>query len=93
MKHFRDNALSKLDALIEGKLKAPGLLSLQSSIGSLESKEKEILKSACIESFDSGLHDFLLALQEAYDNDDNIEFLVNGKNVAELSNGLQVKTE
>lgn len=89
MKHFRDNALSKLDALIEGKLNAPGLLSLQSSIVSLEDEEKEILKKACIESLDSGLHDFLFALQEASDNNENIKFLVNGKNIAELSDGLQ----
>ena len=89
MKHFRDNALSKLDALIEGKLKAPGLLSLQSSIVSLESEEKEILKKACVESLDSGLHNFLFALQEAYDNNENIKFLVNGQNIAELSDGLQ----
>ena len=89
MKHFRDNALSKLDALIEGKLNAPGLLSLQSSIVSLEDEEKEILKKACIESLDSGLHDFLFALQEASNNNENIKFLVNGKNIAELSDGLQ----
>ena len=73
MKHFRDNALSKLDALIEGKLKAPGLLALQSSIGSLGSEEIEILKKACIESIDSGLHDFLFALQVATDNNEHIK--------------------
>ena len=89
MKHFRDNALLKLDSLLEGKLKAPRLLALQSYIGSLESEEKEILKKACIESIDSGLHDFLFALQEASDNNENIKFLVNGKNIAELSDGLQ----
>ena len=89
MKHFRDNALSKLDALLEGKLKAPGLLELQRSIASLENEEKETLKKACMESVDSGLHDFLFALQEATDNNDDIKLLVNGRNIAELSDGLQ----
>ena len=90
MKYFRDNALSKLDALLKGEVNAPGLLALQNSIGSLRSEEKEILKKACIESFDSGLHDLLFALQEATNNNnEDIKILVNGKNIAELCDGLQ----
>ena len=89
MKHFRDNALSKLDALLKGEVNAPGLLALQNSIDSLGSEEKEILKKACIESFDSGLHDLLFALQEATNNNQDIKILVNGKNLAELCDGLQ----
>jgi hypothetical protein len=89
MKNFRDNALSKLDALLKGEVKAPGLLALQISIGSLGPEEKGILKKACIESFDSGLHDLLFALQEATYNNEDIKLLVNGKNVAELCDGLQ----
>ena len=89
MKHFRDNALYKLNALIEGKQKAPSLQQLQASLESLGEEEKEILKQACMESLDSGLHDFLFALQESIDNEEGVEVIVNGKNIAKLSDGLQ----
>ena len=42
-----------------------------------------------MEALSVGLHDFLFALQEAHDLERGIEVLVDGKNVAELSDGLQ----
>jgi len=89
MKHFRDNALYNLNALIEGKQKAPSLQQLQASLASLGEVEIEILKKACMDSLDSGIHDFLFALQESTDNEVGVEVIVNGENIAKLSDGLQ----
>jgi len=89
MKHFRDNAIHTVEALIAGKMNAPSLHSLQAAFGAMGDADQGILKKTCMESFDAGLHDFVFALQEASDNNQNIKVLVNGRNVAELSDGLQ----
>lgn len=89
MKSFRDRALYQLDTLIEGKFNVPSLQKLQESLSTMNENDKEILIQTCIESLDSGIHDFLFALQESSDNKDGIEIIVNGKNIAELSDGLQ----
>lgn len=89
VKNLWDSALYKLDALLAGKIKAPALQELQESLASLNEEQKALLKRVCTNSFESGLHDFLFALQEETDNGGEIEVTVNGVNVAKLSDGLQ----
>lgn len=89
IENFRDRAISSINTLLNGENKAPSLSSLQTNLSLFSNEEKEILKTTFIKSIDSGLHDYLLALQEATDNNKGIEQLVNGKNIAKLSDGLQ----
>ena len=89
MSNLRDNAISKLNTLFEGGSKAPALQELQNSLKSINDEEKEILKKAFTNSLDTGLHDFLFSLHESTENNEGIELIVNGKNVTELSDGLQ----
>ncbi len=89
MSNLRDNSISYFNTLFEGGSKAPALQELQNSLKSLKEEEKEIFKKAFINSLDTGLHDFLFALHESTENSEGIELIVNGNNIAELSDGLQ----
>ena len=87
--NFRDNAIYKINSLFEGHSKAPAYQELQNSLKLINDDQKEIIKKAFIISLDSGLHDLLFSLQEATDNEEGIEVLVNGSNIASQSDGLQ----
>ena len=89
MKNFRDNAIYKINSLFEGHSKAPAYQELQNPLKSFSEEEKEMIKKTFIISLDSGLHDFLFSLQESTENNEGIELLVDGTNVASQSDGLQ----
>jgi len=89
MTNFRDSALSSLDTLTSNNAKAPSLQKLQLEISNLSEEQKEILRRVCTHVLDSGLHDFLFAIQEASENNEGIEILVDGEDIAKKSDGLQ----
>ncbi len=85
---LRDRAIDFFDMAAEGKWKAPALQSLQSDLSALTTAQRQIVRKCVIAAIDSGMHDFLFALQTNNDAKDRIEVLANGQNVAELSDGL-----
>lgn len=86
---LRDNAISYFEGLLHGKAPIDAKrLSLHLS-EVLSEEQKQLLVSACADAIDVGMHDFLFALQVAHDLNQGIEVLVNGKNIAEESDGLQ----
>ncbi len=86
--NLRDKGISHGEGLIAGRWKAPALQNIQSGLSSLTVDQKEAVRKAIISAMDSGVHDFLFALQEQADFDNTIQILVNGKNVVKLSDGI-----
>jgi hypothetical protein len=88
VKNLRDTGISKAEGLLNGAWKAPALISLQTELGKLSDAQKEIVKKTVINSIDTAIHDFLFALQERADFDNDIQIIVDGENVAEISDGI-----
>ena len=85
---LRDNAIEHFDLLATQHYAAPGLKPLQADLASLTVEQRDIVRRCVISSIDNGLHDFLFGLVEANDADDGIAVIVDGQNIAELSDGL-----
>jgi hypothetical protein len=87
--NFRDSAIDHVDGLLSAHNKAPDLQTLQADLQRLTDEQRAIVRRCVIESIDSGLHDFLFALQEEYDSEGSIKVTVDGESIAEVSDGLQ----
>jgi hypothetical protein len=88
VENLRDRGISKAEGLLNGEWRAPSLLNLQTELGKLSDAQKESVKATVINSIDTAIHDFLFALQERTDFDNDIQIVVDGENVAELSDGI-----
>lgn len=84
MENLRDKAISTAELTLAGHWKAPSLQKLQSELAGLTAEQQRLV----IRVVDSATHDFLFALQEANDDDQSVQVLVHGENVAEQSDGL-----
>ena len=89
MKNLRDRAVDNHDRLAQGQYKAPKLQALQRDLAGMTEDQRRIVRACVIDALDVGLHDFLFALQERADFENDIQVMVDGKNVAEISDGLQ----
>ena len=89
MRNLRDKAIDSHDRLARCAFKAPKLQNLQKALAAMDEEQRQIVRTCVIDALDTGLHDFLFALQEHYDFDNEISVFVEGKNVVELSDGLQ----
>jgi hypothetical protein len=88
VQNLRDRMLHKLERLLGGKSKAPELQKLQSQLSGFTDDQKQVLCDAVEEVITSGMHDLLFAIQEHADNDGPFKVLVDGQEVAKLSDGL-----
>lgn len=88
VKNLRDKGIEKAEVLLNGKSKAPSLQKLQSELNNFSDSDKELIKEVVVKSIDTAIHDFLFAIQELDDFENNIQILVNGKNVVNLSDGI-----
>jgi hypothetical protein len=86
--NLRDKGIICAEGLLNNKWKAPALQNIQLGLSNLRDSEKEIVKNAIIASLDSAIHDFLFALQEQVDFNNEIKILVDGENVIEQSDGI-----
>ena len=86
--NLRDKGISNAERLLKDEFKAPALLNLQADLYELSEEQKELVKKTVTICIDSAIHDFLFALQENADFDNNIQILVDGKNIVELSDGI-----
>lgn len=90
MENLRDKAIYQLERLIHSKIKAPSSLSLQEELSKFTDDEINLIRKLFLDSIDSGIHDFLFAVQEVNDlEEEDINIIVNGENIAALSDGLQ----
>ncbi|KAF2330383.1 hypothetical protein [Flavobacterium ginsenosidimutans] len=88
VKNLRDKGIGNIETLLKNKSKAPSNLKLQTEINKFDESQKELIKEIVIRSIDVAIHDFLFSLQELADFENNIQILVNGKNIVELSDGI-----
>lgn len=85
---FRDRSIDYFDALAEGLWKAPALKEIQADLATLTEEQRALVRRCVISTLDNGLHDLLFAFVEAHDCEEGIDVIVDGQNVAELSDGL-----
>lgn len=85
---LRDAAIDCADALLSAHSKAPGLQSLQADLSRLTAEQRAVVRRCVVDAIDGGIHDFLFALGEEYDNDSSIAIIVDGQNIAAQSDGL-----
>ena len=80
--------LYDLEMLLCGAWKAPDLQELQKKISLLNEGEKQTVRDIAEQIITAGMHDLLFALQEQADTDGAVRVLVDGKEIAKLSDGL-----
>ncbi|MBI9056213.1 hypothetical protein L3049_10045 [Labilibaculum sp. DW002] len=83
-----DQGIRKFQRLSNEEIKTPSLLTLQQNLRTFNKNEIEIIQELIIEIMTSSTHDFLFAIQEQTDLDENIQMNVENENVADLSDGL-----
>jgi hypothetical protein len=85
---LRDRAIDHADGLLAGSWKSPPTQALQTSRAQLSPEQRALVRRVVVASVDSGMHDFLFALGEAHDFKQGIAVIVDGQDVAALSDGL-----
>ncbi len=88
VEHLRDKGIRKAEGLLIDEYKAPALLNLQADLYELSENQKELVKKTVTICIDSAIHDFLFALQEKADFENDIQIMVDGQNIVELSDGI-----
>lgn len=88
MENLRDPCIEHFDLLAAGRWRAPGLRPLQRDLATLSLAERDIVRRSVTAGIDSAMHDFLFKLQELADFENDIQIMVDGKNVVPLSDGL-----
>ena len=58
----------------------------------MKTEQREIVKRCVINFIDTGIHEFLFAINELSDFENDIQIIVNRMNIAKISNGLQVES-
>jgi hypothetical protein len=91
VRNLRDKMLFDLDMLLRGAWKAPGLQERQKRVSDFSDAEKQVVSDVVESIIRAGMHDLLLALQEEADNAGSVRVLVDGEEVAKLSDGLQAE--
>lgn len=88
MANWRDEAIDHVDGLLRSHWKAPALQTLQCDLAALSEDHQAIVRRTVVSAVDVGLHAFLFKLQERADFEGDIQVLVDGKDVATISDGL-----
>ena len=88
MRNLRDKGFKYFDLLAKAGWKAPALQKLQQDLMQFTPEQREVVRRAVRRTMDVAIHDFLFALQEYHDAQELIEVLVDGTEVAALSDGM-----
>jgi len=89
MRNLRDRAIGNHLKLQAGDWRAPAIQQLQAAVGALPDDTRRLVLRCVADAIDTATHDFLFALQDAHDRKLGVEVLVDGTNVADVSDGLQ----
>lgn len=88
VENMRDKGIEFYDKLSQGSWKAPSLKLLQEDLNKFDEKQLSIIRQCIISSIDTAIHDFLFALQESSDMNEEVKVIVDGQNIGKLSDGL-----
>lgn len=88
VENMRDKGINHYDDLVQDLLKADYLKLLQEGLKQFDENQLYIIRKCVVSSIDNAMHDFLFALQENSDLNNDIQILVNGENIIDLSDGL-----
>lgn len=86
--NFVDKPLDTFHSQVAGKGRAPDLQAYRRALGQLDSRTIKLMEHAIRESLVQGIHDFLFALKQRTEFENDIHLLVNGKNIVDLSDGI-----
>ncbi|MDQ8205786.1 DUF6547 family protein [Pelagicoccus sp. SDUM812003] len=88
VRNTRDQALHNLNTLLSGAAKAPDQQSLQRSLAEFSEEQKQTIRELVDDLTTGMMHDLLYAFQEASDSEEGIIVQVDGKDIAQESDGL-----
>lgn len=87
--NLRDKAIETAEMLLENGSKSPQTKILQDELLTFNAAQKAIVANAVKASIDAAIHDFLFAIEEQADFENDIQIIVNEENIVEMSDGLQ----
>lgn len=88
VQNLRDSGINFAENLLANHWKSPELINLQNEIQSFSDDKKNIIRQIVVKTIDNAIHDFLFAVVEQADFDNEIQIIVDKKNIVELSDGL-----
>jgi hypothetical protein len=91
VENLRDKGIDFAEGLLKSHWRAPILLEMQNEIATLNDNQKTAFIKAITHTIDGAIHDFLFALQEQADFENDIQILVDGQNIVELSDGIHAE--
>ena len=89
IENLYDKGLDSFEKLANGNVNAESKQALQEKLEMFTPNQLEIVKNVVSTVLTTSMHDFLFALAERSDFDGDIEIIVDNKNIAEDSDGLQ----
>lgn len=87
--NLRDKAIETAEMLLENGSKSPQTKILQDELSTFNAAQKAIVANTVKASIDAAIHDFLFAIEEQADFENDIQIIVNEENIVEMSDGLQ----
>lgn len=87
--NLRDKAIETAEMLLENGSKSPQTKILQDELSTFNAAQKAIVANVVKTSIDAAIHDFLFAIEEQADFENDIQIIVNEDNIVEMSDGLQ----
>jgi len=88
VENLRDSGINFSEGLLINHWKAQELISLQNDLQSFSDNQKDIVRRVVVRTIDRAIHDFLFAIAEQADFDNEIQIMVDNKNIADISDGL-----
>ena len=88
VENLRDKGVSFAEGLLTNHWKGPKLLSIQNELQSFSVSQRDIVRQVVIKTIDVAIHDFLFAVSEQADFDNEIQIVVDGQNIVEFSDEL-----
>ncbi|HKB40580.1 MAG TPA: hypothetical protein VKD72_29410 [Gemmataceae bacterium] len=85
---LHDASIDFFDRLAQGHWKAPRLQALQAALATFTDEQRAIVRRSVLAVLETGLHNFLTALDEARYCGEGIAVVVDGCDIAEQSDGL-----
>lgn len=83
-----DRGLNSFHGILEDHTKSPSTQELRNAFKELDNNQKDLIEKLVRYVLTGATHDFLFAIQQSNDLEQDITVLVDGVNVAEESDGL-----